>query len=87
MLILDKMPGCTADAELDGFSRQMKRLPVVLRQLFLIRPDPRPIGQTEQKGAVRRMSPQRRKTYGWKTPQEAMTEELAVVRSDRSPGI
>ena len=31
-LILSKMRGCTADAALDGFTRQMKRLPAALRK-------------------------------------------------------
>ena len=31
-LILSKMRGCTADAALEGFTRQMKRLPAVLRR-------------------------------------------------------
>ncbi len=31
-LMLSKMHGCTADAALEGFTRQMKRLPAVLRR-------------------------------------------------------
>ena len=31
-VILSKMQGCTASAALEGFTRQMKRLPVALRQ-------------------------------------------------------
>jgi hypothetical protein len=31
-LVLGKMRGCTADAALEGFTRQMKRLPAVLRK-------------------------------------------------------
>ena len=31
-VILSKMRGCTADAALEGFTRQMKRLPAVLRR-------------------------------------------------------
>lgn len=31
-LILSKMRGCTADAALEGFTRQMKRLPAALRK-------------------------------------------------------
>jgi len=31
-VILSKMRGCTAEAALEGFSRQMKRLPAVLRK-------------------------------------------------------
>jgi IS30 family transposase len=31
-LIPRKMRGCTADAALEGFTRQMKRLPAVLRK-------------------------------------------------------
>ena len=31
-IILSKMRGCTADAALEGFTRQMKRLPAVLRR-------------------------------------------------------
>ena len=32
LLILSKMRGCTAEAALEGFTRQMKRLPAVLRR-------------------------------------------------------
>jgi IS30 family transposase len=32
LVILSKMPGCTANAALEGFTRQIKRLPVALRQ-------------------------------------------------------
>ena len=31
-LILSKMRGCTADAALEGFTRQMKRLPAMMRR-------------------------------------------------------
>ena len=127
-LILSKMRGCTAEAALEGFTRQMKRLPAVLRQSMtydrgsemachpelarrlkidiwfcdphapwqrgsnentngLLRQffpkgtDLSTISQTELNDVARLMNQRPRKTLGWKTPEEAMAEELAAFRS------
>jgi IS30 family transposase len=128
-LILSKMRGCTADAALEGFTRQMKRLPAVLRrsmtydrgsemachpelarrlkidiwfcdphapwqrgsnentngllrQFFPKGTDLSTISQTELNDVARLMNQRPRKTLGWKTPEEAMAEELAAFRSN-----
>jgi len=128
-LILSKMRGCTAEAALEGFSRQMKRLPAVLRrsmtydrgsemachpelarrlkidiwfcdphapwqrgsnentngllrQFFPKGTDLSTISQTELNDVARLMNQRPRKTLGWKTPEEAMAEELAAFRSN-----
>jgi len=142
-LILNKMRGCTAEAALEGFTRQMKRLPAVLRRSMTydrgsemachpelarrlkidiwfcdphqsagkqspgLFPDPphtwqrgsnentngllrqffpkgtdlSGISQTELNDVARLMNQRPRKTLGWKTPEEAMAEELAAFRS------
>jgi len=127
-LILSKMRGCTAEAALEGFTRQMKRLPAalrrsmtydrgsemachpelarrlridiwfcdphapwqrgsnentngLLRQFFPKGTDLSDISQTELNDVARLMNQRPRKTLGWKTPQEAMAEELAAFRS------
>ena len=127
-LILSKMHGCTADAALEGFTRQMKRLPAVLRrsmtydrgsemachpelarrlkidiwfcdphapwqrgsnentngllrQFFPKGTDLSGITQTELNDVARLMNQRPRKTLGWRTPEEAMAEELAAFRS------
>lgn len=127
-LILSKMRGCTADAALEGFTRQMKRLPAalrksmtydrgsemachpelarrlkidiwfcdphapwqrgsnentngLLRQFFPKGTDLSGISQTELNDVARLMNQRPRKTLGWKTPEEAMAEELAAFRS------
>jgi IS30 family transposase len=142
-LILSKMRGCTADAALDGFARQMKRLPAalrksmtcdrgsemachpelarrlkidiwfcdphqsagkqspgpfpdpphtwqrgsnentngLLRQFFPKGTDLSGISQTELNDVARAMNQRPRKTLGWKTPEEAMAEELAAFKS------
>ena len=128
-LILSKMRGCTADAALEGFTRQMKRLPAMmrrsmtydrgsemachpelarrlkidiwfcdphapwqrgsnentnglLRQFFPKGTDLSTISQTELNDVARLMNQRPRKTLGWKTPEEAMAEELAAFRSN-----
>jgi IS30 family transposase len=40
------------------------------------------IGQTELNDVARLMNQRPRKTLGWKTPEEAMAEELAAFRSN-----
>jgi len=127
-LILSKMRGCTADAALEGFTRQMKRLPAalrksmtydrgsemachpelarrlkidiwfcdphapwqrgsnentngLLRQFFPKGTNLSGISQTELNDVARLMNQRPRKTLGWKTPEEAMAEELAAFRS------
>ena len=127
-LILSKRRGCTADAALDDFTRQMKRLPAalrksmtydrgsemachpelarrlkidiwfcdphapwqrgsnentngLLRQFFPKGTDLSGISQTELNDVARLMNQRPRKTLGWKTPEEAMAEELAAFRS------
>lgn len=127
-LILSKMRGCTADAALEGFTRQMKRLPAalrrsmtydrgsemachpelarrlkidiwfcdphapwqrgsnentngLLRQFFPKGTDLSGITQTELNDVARLMNQRPRKTLGWKTPEEAMAEELAAFKS------
>jgi IS30 family transposase len=127
-LILSKMRGCTADAALEGFTRQMKRLPAalrrsmtydrgsemachpelarrlkidiwfcdphapwqrgsnentngLLRQFFPKGTDLSGISQTELNDVARLMNQRPRKTLGWKTPEEAMAEELAAFTS------
>ena len=127
-LILSKMRGCTADAALEGFTRQMKRLPAVLRrsmtydrgsemachpelarrlkidiwfcdphapwqrgsnentngllrQFFPKGTDLSTISQTELNDVTRLMNQRPRKNLGWKTPEEAIAEELAAFRT------
>ena len=127
-LIISKMRGCTADAALEGFTRQMKRLPAalrrsmtydrgsemachpelvrrlkidiwfcdphapwqrgsnentngLLRQFFPKGTDLSGISQTELNDVARLMNQRPRKTLGWKTPEEAMAEELAAFKS------
>jgi len=128
-LVLSKMRGCTAEAALKGFTRQMKRLPAVLRksmtydrgsemachpelarrlkidiwfcdphapwqrgsnentngllrQFFPKGTDLSTISQTELNDVARLMNQRPRKTLGWKTPEEALAEELAAFRSN-----
>ena len=128
-LILSKMRGCTADAALEGFTRQMKRLPAMmrrsmtydrgsemachselaqrlkidiwfcdphapwqrgsnentnglLRQFFPKGTDLSTISQTELNDVARLMNQRPRKTLGWKTPEEAMAQEIAAFRSN-----
>ena len=127
-VILSKMRGCTAEAALEGFTRQMKRLPAalrksmtydrgsemachpelarrlkidiwfcdphapwqrgsnenangLLRQFFPKGTDLSDISQTELNDVARLMNQRPRKTLGWKTPEEAMAEEIAAFRS------
>lgn len=140
-VILCKMDGCTADAALTGFSRQMKRLPASLRKSMtydrgtdplmvceqttagqgmachpelarrlkidiwfcdphapwqrgsnentngLLRQflpkgiDLGDVSQTYLNDVARLMNDRPRKTLGWKTPAEAMAEELAAIKS------
>ena len=128
-VILSKMRGCTAEAALEGFTRQMKRLPAalrksmtydrgsemachpelarrlkidiwfcdphapwqrgsnentngLLRQFFPKGTDLSDISQTELNDVARLMNQRPRKTLGWKTPEEAMADELAAFRSN-----
>jgi IS30 family transposase len=140
-LVLGKMRGCTADAALEGFTRQMKRLPAalrksmtydrgsdplmvceqttagqwmachpelarrlkidirfcdphapwqrgsnentngLLRQFFPKGTNLSDVSQTELNDVARLMNQRPRKTPGWRTPEEAMAEELAAFRS------
>lgn len=127
-VILSKMHGCTASAALEGFTRQMKRLPValrrsmtydlgsemachselsrrlkidiwfcdphapwqrgsnentngLLRQFFPKGTDLSCLGQTALNDVARLMNNRPRKTLGWRTPAEAMAEELAAIKS------
>ena len=128
-LIPSKMHGCTAAAALEGFTRQMKRLPAalrksmtydrgsemachpelarrlkidiwfcdphapwqrgsnentngLLRQFFPKGTDLSGISQTQLNDVARLMNQRPRKTLGWKTPEEAMAEELAACKSN-----
>ena len=128
-LILSKMRGWTADAALEGFTRQMKRLLAMirrsmtcdrgserachselaqrlkidiwfcdphapshrgsnektnglLRQFFPRGTDLSSIGQIELNDVARLMNQRPRKTLGWKTPEEAMAQEPAALRSN-----
>jgi IS30 family transposase len=127
-VILSKMQGCTANAALEGFTRQMKRLPValrqsmtydrgsemachpelsrrlkidiwfcdphapwqrgsnentngLLRQFFPKGTDLSCLSQTALNDVARMMNHRPRKTLGWRTPAEAMAEELAAIKS------
>ncbi|MFZ3585487.1 IS30 family transposase [Loktanella sp. DJP18] len=126
-VILSKMQGCTANAALEGFTRQMKRLPValrqsmtydrgsemachpelsrrlkidiwfcdphapwqrgsnentngLLRQFFPKGTDLSCLSQTALNDVARMMNHRPRKTLGWRTPAEAMAEELAAIK-------
>jgi len=127
-VILGKMRGCTAEAALEGFTRQTKRLPAVLRrsitydrgsemachlelarrlkidiwfcdphapwqrgsnentngllhQLMPKGTDLADASQTWLNDVAALMNNRPRKTLGWKTPEEAMAEELEAFRS------
>jgi len=127
-VILCKMQGCTAEAALTGFTRQMKRLPASLRKSMtydrgtemachpelarrlkidiwfcdphapwqrgsnentngLLRQflpkgiDLSDVSQTYLNDVARLMNERPRKTLGWKTPAEAMAEEMAAFSS------
>ncbi|MDZ7905934.1 MAG: IS30 family transposase [Cypionkella sp.] len=128
-VVLCKMNGNGAEAVLDSFTRQMKRLPAalrksmtydrgsemachpelarrlkidiwfcdphapwqrgsnentngLLRQFFPKGTDLSTISQTELNDVARLMNQRPRKTLGWKTPEEAMAEEIAVFKSN-----
>jgi IS30 family transposase len=53
----------------------------LLRQFFPKGTDLSGISQTEPNDVARLMNQRPRKTRGWKTPQEAMVEELAAFKS------
>jgi IS30 family transposase len=53
----------------------------LLRQFFPKGTDLRGISQTELNDVARLMNQRPRKTLGWKTPEEAMAEELAAFKS------
>ena len=127
-LILSKMRGCTAEAALEGFTRQMKRLPAVLRQsmtydrgsemachpelarrlkidIWFCDPHaPWQRGSNENTNGLLRqympkgsdlsnasqtwlndvaalMNNRPRKTLGWRTPAEAMADEIQAFKS------
>ena len=52
------------------------------RQFFPKGTDLSTISPTELNDATRLMNQRPRKTLGWKTPEEAMAEELAAFRSN-----
>jgi len=52
------------------------------RQVFPKGTDLSTISQTELNNVARLMNQRPRKTLGWKTPEEAMAEELAAFRSN-----
>ena len=54
----------------------------LLRQFFPKGTDLSTISQTELNDVARLMNQRPRKTLGWKTPEEAMAEELAAFRSN-----
>jgi len=122
-VVLSRMRGCTAEAALEGFGRQMAKLPAILRQSFtydrgselachrelaerlkltiwfadphapwqrgsnentngLLRQflpkgtDLSTVSQTQLNDIAQLLNQRPRKTLGWKTPEEAMAEEL-----------
>jgi len=128
-VVLSKMSGCTAEAALEGFTRQMKHVPAALRKSMtydrgtemachpelarrlridiwfcdphapwqrgsnentngLLRQflpkgiDLSKVSQTYLNDVARLMNQRPRKTLGWKTPEEALAEELAAIRSN-----
>ena len=54
----------------------------LLRQFMPKGTDLSTISQTELNDVARLMNQRPRKTLGWKTPEEAMAEELAAFRSN-----
>ncbi len=54
----------------------------LLRQFFPKGTDLSTISQTELNDVARLMNQRPRKALGWKTPEEAMAEELAAFRSN-----
>ena len=60
---------------------RINRLTLEVRQFFPKGTDLSGITQTELNDVARLMNQRPRKTLGWKTPEEAMAEELAAFRS------
>ena len=54
----------------------------LLRQFFPKGPDLSTISQSELNDVARLMNQRPRKTLGWKTPEDAMAEDLAAFRSN-----
>ena len=52
------------------------------RQFFPKGTDLSTISQTELNDVTRLMNQRPRKTLGWKTPEDAMAEELAAIKSN-----
>lgn len=128
-VVLCRMDGCTVDAALEGFTRQMKKLPAflresltqdrgsemaqfeelsrrlkmdiwfcdphapwqrggkentngLLRQFLPKEADLSLASQTMLNDIARRLNGRPRKTLGWKTPEEALAEEMAKFSTD-----
>ena len=60
---------------------RINRLTLEVRQFFPKGTDLSGITQTELNDVARLMNQRPRKTLGWKTPEEAMAEELAACKS------
>ena len=60
---------------------RINRLTLEVRQFFPKGTDLSGITQTELNDVARLMNQRPRKTLGWKTPEEALAEELAAFRS------
>lgn len=59
----------------------------LLRQFFPKGTDLSDISQTELNDVARLMNQRPRKTLGWRTPEDAMADELAAFRSTVAPEI
>ena len=61
---------------------RINRFTLEVRQFFPKGTDLSTIGQTELNDVARLMNQRSRKTLGWKTPEEAMAEELSGFKSN-----
>jgi len=61
---------------------RINRLTLELRQFLPKGIDLSQVSQTYLNDVARLMNQRPRKTLGWKTPEEAMAEELAAIRSN-----